>query len=653
MQLRSDLFAAWTLLGCVACASASVEVLCEKTPMPEGWSFRSKNAALRVETCRWNGESALCVTNIRAEQAKTPAWAFTSRTFEVRPQLTLQLALRMVSPAPETGGSFDDIHRTGICWMDADGREIGFRTMSFPRETRFLRTYVRRYRVPDGAVAAYVSFGFKSPAFPANGAFVLASAYARLMDPSEADSVNHRYERTYVPRLRLLTDSPCEDEKSPIMLEIASRYPIDWGSLECRVDGIPVPNRVRRSGNTINVSPPDDAGWEVPSFHEVTVAGVDLHGTRFEDSRAFCFGPRLADNLVTLRDDGVTLIDGKPFFPMGVYGIRCLKPEDEVALRRLKEAKFNTVQSYIGGLEDLDWFLSAAERYDLKVVVEPAERNVCKPSAVLKTAYALRSHRSLLAWYLGDDSASHQSAHHMRQVDAYVKAVDNGHLTSHSDSVIWGDKTLSRTTRFVGAADVFIPQLYPAMSETPTEREIPTISRDLSVYRKDLAAAGNPPPGIWPVLQGFKGYGSWTRSPTASEQRVSAWLSIVRGGRGLFWYIYHASGDGNVGMIDDPALWKSVTNVVAEIDRYKDELVTRDAAEQPTVEIVEGERIDGLGFPAVVTLLKEGTGGKLLIAVNSSSKKVKARFSVKGVRMVPDIVLDPHGVHIQRLGRPE
>jgi hypothetical protein len=344
------------------------------------------------------------------------------------------------------------------------------------------------------------------------------------------------------------------------------------------------------------------------------------------------------------------MVGGEPFFPVGIYGMRCLKPEDEESLRRVKSAGFNTVQSYIGGLEDLDWYLSAADRHGLKAIIEPAARNVCKPRDVLKTAYALRSHKSLLSWYLGDDSATHQSADHLRLVHAYVKAVDNGHITSQSDSVIWGDKTLSRTARFVGATDVFIPQLYPAMKAMPTERDIPEMSRDLSVYRKELVASGNPLTSIWPALQAFKGFGSWPRYPTAVEQRVSAWLAIAHGARGLMWYCYNASGDGDVGLSEDPKLWKIVSDVVGEINRYKDDLVTRDAAVQPTIEVVEGAQMNGLGLPAVVALLKEGVKSRLLIAVNSSSKDVKVRFSAADKPMMADVLLKAQEVRIFRLG---
>ena len=56
----------------------------------------------------------------------------------------------------------------------------------------------------------------------------------------------------------------------------------------------------------------------------------------------------------TLRDDGITLIDGKPFFPIGAYAVsrREFNGNDlDRAFRDLKAAGFNFAHTY-GGLED-------------------------------------------------------------------------------------------------------------------------------------------------------------------------------------------------------------------------------------------------------------------------------------------------------------
>ena len=624
-------------------------------PTVPDWTFNNRNGLLRLAAVRLDGETALCVSNpIPAKAApgqdtKT-SWSVVSPTFRVRGGKTLELALRMISPGPEAGGYPAGEARTGVAWLDARGKELGFRTMSFPRDEPFLRTHVRRVPVPADAVEARLSIGYGSPEFPRDGhVFALASAKARLVGPeTEQDPA---FEETSVPSLVRLTESPCEDAQAPIRLKIESRYALDEASIVCTLDGT-ASDRVRRTGAQIEVRPPD-GGWKLPSWPEVRVTGRDVRGTRFADTQVCCFGTRVQRGVVSLRDDGMTLVDGRPFFPLGVYGVTCLKAADEPVLEKLKAAKFNAVQTYAGGKEDLDWFLGAAERHGLKAVIEPARRNFCRPRDVLETAYALRERPSLLTWYLGDDTATHQSAIHLREVGRCVKAVDDAHITSQSDSVLWRDLTLSRQTRLVGLTDVFIPQLYPAMKAEVTGRETPEITRDFLEYRRDLAAAGNPVTGIWPALQGFKGYGSWPRYPTAAEQRAQAWLSIVHGAKGLFWYTHHGNGrDGNAGLVDDPKLWESVTDVVAEIDRHKADLVTRDAKVQPTVEILEGEAKDELGFPALNVLLKEGEFAPLLVAVNSSSHPLRARISAHGL-LSETVALAPLGVAVKRLQLPK
>ena len=65
--------------------------------------------------------------------------------------------------------------------------------------------------------------------------------------------------------------------------------------------------------------------------------------------------------------------------------------------------------------------------------------------------------------------------------------------------------------------------------------------------------------------------------------------------------------------------------VVRQIAPLAKDLASRDAAEQPSVEITAGPKKDACGVAAVSCLLKE-TG--LLMAVNSTTNAVSVRLSV-------------------------
>ena len=627
-------------------------VLDDAAPAVPGWTFNAWNDRLLASVDERDGERVLCVSNpipatVAKGEATRTSWSLVSPSFAVKAGGDVEIALRLMTPAPETGGVPYGVWRTGVAWVDAGGKEIGFRTMSFPRQEGFLRTHVRRYLVPEGAVTAQISLGFNSPDFPRDGqVFALASARARLLEHGAAGAADPRFEETSVPTLHRLTESPCEDTRTTVDLEICAKHPIDWTTFACTVDGVLAPERIRRKGNRLTVLPPA-GGWKLPSFPEIGVSGRDVRGTRFVDSQICCFGERMRKGIVSLRDDGMTLVDGKPFFPIGVYGINCTSSKDDELLRDAKALGFNTVTGYIRERAHVEALLTAADRLGLKVFIGtgvnrgprvPIVQGLNMNDGVdpLENVYGLRHHPSLLAWCIGDDVATHQAARHLRHIHDRVKAVDNAHLTLQSDSILWRDLTLSRYTRCVGATDVFVPQFYPVMKPEITGRETPEIQRDMAVYAEDRRLVGNPPvTGLWPVLQGFCGEGSWKRLPTAAEIRAQTWLSVVCGGRGVVWYTYHLTQRTSsplkcLGVIDDPAHKKNMTDVIAELNAHMDDLVTRDANVQPTVEVVEGSSKNELGFPAVACLLKVGVGGNLLIAVNTSSKPLKAKIAADG-----------------------
>lgn len=656
----------------VGTAFAATEIVFDDpSPRIPAWTYTIEGKGLQVEQGAVDEESALCISN--PSNAVGFAWSVVSQKFSVRPECDLEIALRLITPAAECGGGTGRVFRTGIVWLDGADRELGFRTMDFPSRESHLRTHLRRFGVPKGASAARISLGYYYSKFPADARFALSSARARLVGRNEAGLSDENFEETDVPRLELVSGSPCEKPRAPIRLRLSSRHPVDMDSLMCTVDGSQMPDRIGKRDGNIVIHPPSD-GWPMPSFPKVRVSGRDARGTRFEDEQTVCFGSRMKKNLCTVRDDGVILVDGQPFFPIGLYGVaeRQNGHEDDVyasfaePMRRLKEAGCNVVQTYHNGTGNIiDLFLACADWYGLKAFIAPG--SFCGDDDLAETVYRLRNHPSLLSWYIGDDSATHISARHLRRLHDCVHAVDNAHLTSQSDSIVWGDLSKSRFSRFVNCTDIYIPQFYPMMHADVTGREVPEIQRDLSFYEKDVRAAGNPKICLWSALQGFKGFNSWPRHPTLAEQRALTWLSVAKGARGVVWFIYNDQTKGNFGVVNDPDIWNSFTNVVSELNAVKGDLVSRDAKDQPTIDIVEGDAKDELGFPAITALLKEGAEERLLIAVNSSSHAVKARMRVKGVSAARTVfgnrrpaevsddciceTFDPLGVRIYRLNR--
>ena len=380
-------------------------------------------------------------------------------------------------------------------------------------------------------------------------------------------------------------------------------------------------------------------------------------------ARVEMFDPKESGSVVSLRDDGAVLVDGKPFFPIGIYAVcECERNGNSIdtAFRDLKDAGFNTMLRGRAKATNEE-FLSLADRHGLKVIQMPApsyNSDFVKETLVP----SLRHHKSVLAWYLADDTASHVGPEEVAYRDRVCKAFDPARLTLQADAVAMGGVNC-RYDRFVHSTDVFLPEIYPAYHEKPSGHEVSDVVRDMKLSRTAVAAAGSPVKSIWPIIQHFDGW-SWKRFPTFEELRAMSWVSIVQGGKGIVWYVYHSKSGKGRGVVCSDEHWKEMTTVSSEIASLQDDLLTRNAAEQPAVEVVSGPSKDYYGYPSVNALLKTGDT-PLLATVNATTNAVKAVIRVKGFRQAESVgkgrtlgatkgisdEWEPYGVRLYRLSR--
>ena len=367
----------------------------------------------------------------------------------------------------------------------------------------------------------------------------------------------------------------------------------------------------------------------------------------------------------SLRDDGVTLVDGKPFFPIGVYSLRkCAANGNsfEKAMADLKAAGFNTVQIVPNEPVELeDEFYAAVEKTGMMSFVPPA-RAFSQDIYAQGRVRSFRNRPSVLCWYLADDTATHAVPDEVAYRRRICRVLDGGaHLTMQADGVFGED--VNRYDPFVDATEVFMPEIYPCREPEATGAETAEVVRDMRTIRATLADHGSPTKGIWPILQGFDGWGNWKRFPSARELRAMTWAAIALGGKGLVWYAYASRNpQANHGIVHSPETWRRVTDVTREVAALADDLVQRDAAVQPQVRILSGPEKDAFGNPPVSLLLKDGAS-PLLIAVNSTTNAVKTAIKVVGfdkakamgenreldVRKAFAEDFEPLGVHLYRL----
>lgn len=358
--------------------------------------------------------------------------------------------------------------------------------------------------------------------------------------------------------------------------------------------------------------------------------------------------PDASRQKVTLRDDGFTLIDGKPFFPIGIYSVckREFNDNDfDKAFAGLKGAGFNFAHTY--GNSYNPEFLAAARKYGFKlwVYARMPDRKLLDEG---------RHNPSIIAWYLGDDTSGHQSPQELGDNNAAVKAVDPYRLTCQADP-IGSDRMVSRYAAYVRGTDVFMPEIYPVRGEVGHKTDKTCVAEtvcDMQRVASDVRLFGDGRPrGCWPIIQYFKGWGGWDHFPTREQLYAMTWAAVIHGAHGITWYTYGGfkskkTGKNNEGITSTPERWQAISELACKLRDLSPVLLERTPRDQPTVEIVSGPAKDPLGKnPSVTALLKRHAGKAYLFAVNASPEPVTARITWAGGETLTH-EFPPFGVYV-------
>ena len=139
-----------------------------------------------------------------------------------------------------------------------------------------------------------------------------------------------------------------------------------------------------------------------------------------------------APHNVEIDEFGRVMVGGKPFMPIGLFAAMIVEMKDTTALKKIKEAGFNTLLSigYVnpyGGIKDtpeqtLRALCNELQKYDLKYIFSIKNQielpKGTKPRGRYKwgkytnkkqitdmTVKTLRNHPAMLAWYVSDENA--------------------------------------------------------------------------------------------------------------------------------------------------------------------------------------------------------------------------------------------------------
>ena len=234
-------------------------------------------------------------------------------------------------------------------------------------------------------------------------------------------------------------------------------------------------------------------------------------------------------------EDGVLMVDGKPFFPLGGWDFAYTSPEDIARLG------MNT--SFRGGpsrLEAVEKFRQHMRRCaELGIQVVPylsyggAGVTPWPPESV-RAISKLADEPNLLAWYVGDDIGME----HLEGIQQTVNILreETPSIPTVADYI--AEKTPEAKTTFTQYIDIRCQYTYPIPNEP--------YSKYLAFFDEQREFVGDP---LWTWVQSFMW--GWTGRalnvggegpgpiPDPEQVRLLAFAAINRGVRGLLFFAHH------------------------------------------------------------------------------------------------------------------
>jgi len=301
---------------------------------------------------------------------------------------------------------------------------------------------------------------------------------------------------------------------------------------------------------------------------------------------------------------GRTVLDGKPFFPLGMYW----DAVNERDLDRYAKSAFNCLIAYTAPTRrQMD---QCAER-GLKVVYHVVGRDLSDGSVIRR----FRGHPALLAWYLNDEGGASAELVRARQ---FAAAYDPDHPCW---SVIWQH---GEVRDHLPTCDVIGTDPYP-LYDRPL-RLVTDWTQDAKTGTMDLKP-------LWQVTQACDKWAyPWNRKkpeccrpPTCADMRNLAWQCLAGGAKGLFFYSYF-----DLVKLDKRTpfekRWADVTKVAAEVKAHECHLLSSEPSPQVSVDSRD----------VVARAWRRGKH-RLLAVINVTETPVSVRVTVDGTPRAFDL----------------
>ena len=514
---------------------------------------------------------------------------------------------------------------SSVKWFDRAGKQLARHRIPLQFPCQKQRAALTE-TVPEGAASFEIQLGALAP-YLMKGDWIRLSAISMSAQPADV-ACGCVIPDVRPPRVRIVDPEPSMDARRSLRIAATDPSGVDWTTVRVSLDGTEATARFAQRDDELVMERPS-RDW-TNGIHHVDVHVADQLGNVAEARKIFLIGTAPATTRTTLRDDGVILIDGKPHFPIGIYGVNrhmFNAYSFDRAVSDLKAAGFNTLQSYHS--ERLPGFLAAVGRHGMRTWTDARRLN---DDFVAR----IRFNPDVIAWYIGDDTFDNTTPEQLQDRADNARALDPARVTAQADPV-WSYSTVDRYWHYAAVADVFLPEIYPVRgkSEKDDRQCVASVIRDMRcILRNQRERGGGRPHAVWPIIQEFYGWSSWSRFPTEAEFRGMCFAALVHGAKGLTLYTYGTTlipekKIFNYGVTATEDVWCATTNLTRQVASLVPVLLERDVAQPPVPQVLSGPVRDAMDEgPSVTVLLKCHDGWTYLLAVNAADASVKARFDV-------------------------
>lgn len=361
--------------------------------------------------------------------------------------------------------------------------------------------------------------------------------------------------------------------------------------------------------------------WEVGDYHwNFTVQGANA---KYQKLILVKVRDEMPNTYIDL--EGFTVIDGKRFFPFGIYTGRAGKTDNPSLhasaenLKQIADAGFNTVLSYSHGISTNQQgprFLDLAQRHNLKVIYSLAGAYFFNKeqglSRVQQHVQDMKGHPALLSWYLNDEKEDYP---HLARMYRTVAENDPDHPAFQ---MLYQVHLLDN---FYESTDVIGTDPYP-IRQTSNINMVSQWTQLTNQSARDVK-------GVWQALQihnmGYFGSQHADRDPTLEEMQNMSYQALINGSKGLLYYAYHSlfydfDANGNHVYSEDAfnKHWPDVQALAREIEPL-------------TKVILKNQKVDLKGLsPSTAQHQAWQDGNKLYIAVvNSADYEKDADLSLE------------------------